>query len=274
MKLHFAALALALGNANAFVARTSFRPATTSLSAATATTFEQDLELTIKAIYKHVGADNMSGGIGATKPAAAPVAAAVEEKKPEPKSAAASAPEPTVDISVPYDAAARLEFDASNKKFDAKMFETFKQEYYTKTVAMVTAKKAARDGAASAATPAAPTKAAPAKETAAAAPKPASNVDISVDYDAPAKLAFTQKFGSFDEKAFPEFKKAYLAGTVAMVTVKQQVRNGDISVPYDAAARLAFMTENDNVFDESKYAKFKKDYEAKAVAEVSAKHKK
>ena len=261
MKLHLATLVLAFGGADAFGSR-AFARSKTSLSAATAATFEEDLELTIKAIFKHVGADNMSKGGAAPVKAAA--AAVVEEKKAEPKAAAP----PAVDISIPYDAAARLEFDASNKSFDAAKFEAFKEEYYTKTVAMVTAKKAARDSAA------APVAAAPAPAKAAAAPKAASSVDISVDYDAPAKLAFIEKFGSFDEAAFPEFRKQYLAGAVLAVTLKQQVRNGDISIPYDSAARLAYMTANDNVFDEAKYAKFKEEYEAKAVAEVTAKQKK
>ncbi|GKY99862.1 hypothetical protein MPSEU_000939900 [Mayamaea pseudoterrestris] len=268
MKLHVAVLALSFANADAFVSRTAFRPTTSLSAAAAATTFEEDLELTVKAIFKHVGNDMSKGGApGVTAVAPKPAATAVVQE-PE-KAATLESDAATVDLSIPYDAAARLEFDASNKKFDAKKFEAFKEEYYTKTVAMVTAKKAARD---SASTPAAPSKAAPAKT--AAAPKAASSIDIAVDYDAPAKLAFTQKFCSFDEAKFPEFRKAYLAGAVAMVTAKQQVRNGNISVPYDAAARLAFMTASDNVFDEAKYAKFKEEFEAKAVAEVSAKHKK
>jgi hypothetical protein len=254
MNLRLAVVFLALGSSNAFVSRANLPRTLTTLDAAIS--FEEDLELTRKVIFQHIEG---SASNGATKvPAAAvpaPVAAKVEEKKAAPTA---------IDISIPYDAAARLEFDASNKSFDAKKFEVFKKEYYTKTVAMVSAKKAARDGAS------APAKAAPAKV--AAAPK-ASGVDISVEYDSAAKLAFTHKFGAFDEKAFVSFKKEYEAAAVAMVTAKQQARSGDLSVPYDAPAKLAFMIANDNVFDAAKYAKFKKDYEAKAVAEVSAKKK-
>src|SRR6476660_7724565 len=118
MKLRFAALALSVGNAGAFVSRSTFRPVTTtttSLSAAAAaTSFEEDLELTLKAIFKHVGADMSKGG-AASAPAASKAATPVvaEEAKvvasPEPTAAA------SVDLSIPYDAAARLEFDASNK---------------------------------------------------------------------------------------------------------------------------------------------------------------
>jgi hypothetical protein len=278
-----AALLAAMGVSDAFVvSRTTVRPTSTCINAAV--TFEEDLELTRQVIFKHIQSSDPT----ASAPKAA---AAVKETKPaaEPKAAVAPEPEataaPAVDISIPYDAAARLEFDASHKEFDAKKFEAFKAEYYTKTVAMVTAKKVARESAAAPAAKAAPAKKqdAPAKEAAAPAAKKAvapktvpssSSVDLSIDYDAAAKLAFTKKFGAFDEAAFAGFKKEYEAGTVAMITAKQQARKGDLSVPYDAAARLAFMIANDNVFDEKKYAKFKKDYEAKAVKEVSAKHKK
>lgn len=48
----------------------------------------------------------------------------------------------------------------------------------------------------------------------------------------------------------------------------------DLSIPYDAAARLAFTkTKGSDNFDGPEYAKFKAEYEAKAVEDVIAKKK-
>lgn len=60
------------------------------------------------------------------------------------KAIAAAAPEPEpVDISIPYDSAARLAFGATG--LDGAMFGEFQPLYVTKTVADVTVKKMARD---------------------------------------------------------------------------------------------------------------------------------
>lgn len=47
----------------------------------------------------------------------------------------------------------------------------------------------------------------------------------------------------------------------------------DLSIPYDAAARLAYDKAKGGSFDAADYAKFKADYEEKAVKEVIAKKK-
>jgi hypothetical protein len=53
-----------------------------------------------------------------------------------------------VDVSIPYDAAARLAFaDWNGGTKDEATYQKFQDIYVTKTVALVTAKKAARDAA-------------------------------------------------------------------------------------------------------------------------------
>ena len=95
------------------------------------------------------------GGAVPAPPAPAPAPAPVVE-------APKASDDGAVDISIPYDAAARLAYDASDKSIS---FEEFKPKYEAEAVAMVTAKKNA--GAAPAKAPAA----APVKAAAKAAPK-------------------------------------------------------------------------------------------------------
>jgi hypothetical protein len=68
----------------------------------------------------------------------------------QPKSKPTSSAEAVeaVDVSIPYDAAARLAFaDWNGGTKDEATFQKFQDIYVTKTVALVTAKKAARDAA-------------------------------------------------------------------------------------------------------------------------------
>jgi non-homologous end joining protein Ku len=165
-----------------------------------------------------------------------------------------------VDIAVPYDAAARLAYEAAGSPGD---FDAFKATYEADAVAMVTAKKTASDAA----------KAPPKVATA-----PAEVVGIAVPYDAAAKLAFEAAGSKGD---FSAFKATYEAEAVAMVTAKKAASDAakapkkeapkaevvDISIPYDAAAMLAFEAAG----SKGEFAAFKATYEAKAVAMVTAK---
>ena len=78
---------------------------------------------------------------------AAVVAMQNEEAPTEPKVEAEPEPEPEpIDVSIPYDAAARLAFGVKDgEEFDEARFAKFKELYEKKTVAEVTAKKLARD---------------------------------------------------------------------------------------------------------------------------------
>jgi hypothetical protein len=148
-----------------------------------------------------------------------------------------------VDISIPYDAAARLAYEASDKSMD---FADFKVQYEEKAVAEVKAKQPA----------------AAAKPVAKAAEATSSvPVDLSIPYDAAAKLAYEKSDKSMD---FSVYQKFYYDETVAMVASKKAV---DLSIPYDAAAQLAFMKSDRT----TPFADFKEQYLAQAVAEVKAK---
>ncbi len=86
-------------------------------------------------------------------------------------------------------------------------------------------------------------------------------VDISIPYDAAAKLAYEASDKSMD---YADFKTKYEADAVAAVIAKQPI---DISIPYDAAAKLAYEASDKSMA----YADFKTKYEADAVAAVVAK---
>ena len=90
------------------------------------------------------------------------------------------------------------------------------------------------------------------------------SIDVSIPYDAAAKLAYE---ASDKSMAYPAFKAKYEADAVADVIAKQPV---DVSIPYDAAAKLAYAA-SDKSMD---YPAFKTKYEADAVADVIAKKEK
>ncbi|KAL3780780.1 hypothetical protein HJC23_006718 [Cyclotella cryptica] len=154
-------------------------------------------------------------------------------------------PEP-IDVSIPYDAAASLAYDSyaksSSKKVDFKQFQSL---YYEQMVAEVKAKVQERkinemklvfeameneasgiqkqidalfsapesvveSPVSAAAAEASPTSVAAAK-----------GVDLSVDYNSAAKLAYASSDKSLD---FEAFRKVYEADTVAMVAAKNPYR--------------------------------------------------
>jgi len=96
---------------------------------------------------------------------------------------------------------------------------------------------------------------------AAAAAEESEEVDVSIPYDAAAKLAYE---ASDKSMAYADFKTKYEADAVAYVIAKQPI---DVSIPYDAAAKLAYEASDKSMA----YADFKTKYEADAVAAVIAK---
>lgn len=155
-----------------------------------------------------------------------------------------------IDVSIPYDAAATLAYNqyvtsSSNNKVD---FEQFKSLYYSQMVAEVKAKVqegkvnemkmvlSELEGDAAdikqqievlfdpskalfAETESAPVAAKVAEPVAAA---PVASVDISVDYNAAAKLAYEASDKSTD---FESFRALYEEDTVAMVAAKNPFKN-------------------------------------------------
>jgi hypothetical protein len=89
-------------------------------------------------------------------------------------------------------------------------------------------------------------------------------VDISIPYDAAAKLAYE---ASDKSMKYADFKLKYEADAVADVISKRPV---DISIPYDAAAKLAYEASDKSMA----YADFKQKYETDAVADVISKQNK
>jgi hypothetical protein len=166
-----------------------------------------------------------------------------------------------IDVSVPYHAAAMLAYEKSDKSMAYKDFEA---KYEADAVAAVIAKQ--------------PKKVAKAEKPAS---EPAAAVDLSVPYDAAAKLAYEKT-----DKSMPydDFKKQYEQQAVADVIAKKapkktkpaakkakvEASTVDLAVPYHAAAMLAYEKSDKSM----KYEDFQQKYEADAVADVIAKRKK
>lgn len=171
-------------------------------------------------------------------------------------------PSEPIDVSVPYHAAAMLAYEKSDKSMAYKDFET---KFEADAVAAVIAKQ--------------PKKAAKVENPVAA--KPVVAVDLSVPYDAAAKLAYEKTDQSM---AYEDFKKQYEQQAVADVIAKKapkktkaaakkkkvEASTVDLAVPYHAAAMLAYEKSDKSM----KYEDFQQKYEADAVADVIAKQKK
>ena len=147
-----------------------------------------------------------------------------------------------IDISIPYDAAAKLAYEASDKSMP---YADFKTQYEADAVAMIISKQPKKA-------------AAPAKASA-----PADASDVSIDYDAAARLAYKSSDKSV---SFADFKPLYEADAIALVVSKKPV---DIGVNYMAAVQLAFLNSDRSV----PYADFEKKYLADAVELVKSKIK-
>jgi hypothetical protein len=199
-----------------------------------AANFEEDLMLTLQVILDH---DARSTTVSKEQ-----FISQMQEVKSIPE------PEVPVDLSIPYDAAARLAYDGSDKSLP---YGEFKAKYEADTVAMIKAKQPKRKE-----TAAAPAASAVTVEGAAA-------VDLTIPYDAAARLAYEASDKSISYEAF---KPMYEAEAVAQVISKKPV---DLSIPYDAAAVLAYKHSDRSM----PYSEFKAQYEADAVAQVVAKKK-
>ena len=141
-----------------------------------------------------------------------------------------------IDISIPYDAAARLAYESSDKSME---YEAFKSQYEAEAVALVKSKQP---------------------------------IDISIPYDAPAKLAYESSDKSVP---YDKFKEVYESDAVALVKSKQPKKEkpaaapvaSDVSIDYDAAAKLAYEATDKSM----SFAEFKPKYEEEAVALVVSK---
>ena len=150
------------------------------------------------------------------------------------------------DVSIPYDAAAKLAYETASDK--SMGYEAFKKQYEADAVEMVKSKQKQPQ-------------------------QKQQPVDVSIPYDAAAKLAY--QAASDQSMPFETFKKQYEADAVAFVTAKQIQKKQaaavvDVSIPYDAAAKLAYQTSRDK--SNMSYETFKKQYEAQAVEMVKSKH--
>jgi DNA-nicking Smr family endonuclease len=135
------------------------------------------------------------GGVAATKAGGS-----------ETKTAATTTKKSATDVSIPYDAAARLAYDEYRAANEGKEidFDTFQTKYTQMTVADVTAKKLEREMF-----------------------PPTTKVDLSIPYDAAAKLAYKEYLAANNksewgnEEEYEQFKQKYEEMSVAQVTYKK-----------------------------------------------------
>lgn len=202
------------------------------------------------------------------------------------------------DLRIPYDAAARLAYEASDKKTE---YTDFKAKFEADAVADVVAKRKkkipadpstgivtrlafeARDKILESTGP----KVASRMETSTSVDKDAKKkqqdtgivvakaralasaiardkIDTSIPYDAAARLAYASSDKSMKYK---DFKLKYEADAVADVKAK----NVNVKIPYNAAARIAF--EAEGYAGSIDFQKFEEMYVKRAVAKVTAKKK-
>ncbi len=130
----------------------------------------------------------------AKEDAAAEVVEEAEEKEIETEEE-----EVVVDISIPYDAAAKLAYEASDKSVD---YSNFKTKYEADAVADVIAKNSPKEA-----------------EAEEEEKEEDVVVDISIPYDAAAKLAYEASDKSVD---YSDFKEQYVIDAIADVISKQK----------------------------------------------------
>jgi len=210
-----------------------------------ATSAEEDLMLTLKVIMDHAERS--------TTASKDQFLSQMEE------SAAADEAEP-IDVSIPYDAAAKLAYEAAGSPGE---YEAFKTQFEADAVADVIAKNAP-----------------PAEEEPEEEPAEEESVDLSIPYDAAAKLAYEKAGSPGDYEAFKtQFEEDAVADVIAKNAPPaeeepeeepEQEESVDLSIPYDAAAKLAY----EKAGSPGDYAEFKTKFEEDAVADVIAKNAK
>lgn len=237
-----------------------------------ASSFEEDLMLTLQIIHDH---DARSTTVSKEQ-----FISQMQEMKEKPAE--------DIDVSIPYDAPAMLAFESSDKSMS---FDDFKAKYLEETVAYIKSKQPSKEAA-----PAPSKAAAPAtldisipydaaaklayeasdksveysafktkyEEDTVAYIKSKQPIDISIPYDAAAKLAYE---ASDKSMAYPAFKAKYEEETVSYIKSKQPI---DISIPYDAAAKLAYDASDKSMA----YPAFKTKYEEETVTYIKSKQPK
>ena len=115
----------------------------------------------------------------------------------------------------------------------------------------------------------------------ATAPAKGEKIDVSIPYDAAARMAFDEYLANGKEADFETFKKKYEQMTVAIIKAKKleremsvETEKGDVSIPYDAAARVAYekyTAAKGQWGNQAEYEAFKKKYEEMSVAQVTFK---
>ena len=98
------------------------------------------------------------------------------------------------------------------------------------------------------------------------------HVDLSIPYDAAARLAYEEACSSssssdMSSMKFEDFQEQCIQESIALVKSKQPV---NLRIPYHAAAQLAFMASDRKL----PYDEFKKQYEIEAVELVKSKQQK
>ena len=258
---------------------------TTGPDGKAALNYDEDLRLTLQIIMDH----QRRSATVSTEQLVQQVTAAAAVDEEDKKS--------VVDISIPYDAAARLAYDKESSSVKASTtFDNYKLQFEAKAVADVIAKKDQSKSATTAAPPKAAVAAAVAKEEAV--------IDISIPYDAAAKLAYAalsaaerskMEYSTFQqqytEKAVadviskkakkdtttPEAAAKVAAATAPVSTTATTITKttmsddaADVSIPYDSAAKLAF-SKLQSIKHTLTYEQFKQQYEKNSVLNVIAK---
>jgi hypothetical protein len=197
---------------------------TTGPDGRAAVNFEEDLRLTLQIIMDH---ERRSTTVSKEQFVQQVAAAAAMDDSSDAAAAVAAEPKKIVDVTIPYDAAARLAYE---KDGSIGSFEEYKVQYESKAVADVMAKKL---GAASSSSPPPATKtvattAVPTTATAIPPPSTSSDkseYDVSIPYDAAAKLAFQQLQTIRHQLTYEQFKLQYEKNAVANVMMKKNQRN-------------------------------------------------
>ena len=253
---------------------------TTGPDGKAASNYDEDLLLTLQIIMDH---QRRSATVS------------TEQLVQQVTAAAAIDDDATIDIRVPYDAAAQLAYDQEPSSVQSSTtFHEYKIQYEAKAVAHVMAKKASSKSATpkAAAAAAVVTKSEPVEAGASSS----SSNDISIPYDAAAKLAYQALSAEERSKTdYNVFQQLYTQQAVADVIAKKAVNkpstttattpvvsapsttttttttgSDDVSVPYDAAAKLAF-SKLHSIKHSLTYEQFQQQYEKNAVSNVIAK---
>ena len=153
-----------------------------------------------------------------------------------------------IDVSVPYDAAARNAYESSD---ESATYPEFKAEYEADAIDLVKSKRSSV--------------------------KAADDVDVVADVAIPYDAAARNAYESSDKSTtYPEFKAKYEVDAIELVKSKRSsvkavddvdfVADADVAIPYDAAARIADLTK---VFEDVENIPTKMDDDGFAFPSIS-----